>query len=170
MTSCCILLCRLLKVAQQLDQLFTDSLIIRSVGVEKDPGRSIMQLQSRDLVTAHVESVLVLSFSKKVERHDHDHIRILKLTVVPSRMQHVQIDHPIIVSGSFRQILRILLLDFHIIRYIPNILTVHIEIYALILRCPAKLLFCLCLILQRYRMTKDNFQHILQGFIIRHYF
>ena len=85
-------------------------------------------------------------------------------------MQHVQIDHPIIVSGPFRQILRILLLDFQIIRYIPNILTVHIEIYALVLRCSAKLLFCLCLILQRHRMPKDDFQHILQGFIIRHYF
>ena len=85
-------------------------------------------------------------------------------------MQHVQIDHPIIVSGSFQQILRILLLDFQIIRYIPNILTVHIEIYALVLRRSSKLLFCLCLILQRHRMTKDNFQHILQDFIIRHYF
>ena len=85
-------------------------------------------------------------------------------------MQHVQIDHPIVVSGSFRQILCILLLDFHIIRYIPNILTIHIEIYALVLRCSSKLLFCLCLILQRHRMTKDNFQHILQDFIIRHYF
>ena len=51
--------CRLLKVAQQLDQLFTDSLLIRSVGVEKDPGRSIMQLQPRDLVTAHVELSLI---------------------------------------------------------------------------------------------------------------
>ena len=170
MTSCYILLCRLLKVSQQLYQLLTDSLRIRSVSVEKDPGRSIMQLQPRDLVTAHVEGVLILPFSKKVERHDHDHIRILELTVILSRMQHVQIDHPIIVSGSFRQILRILLLDLHIIRYIPNILTIYIEIYALVLRRPAKLLFCLCLIFQRHRMTKDDFQHILQDFIIRHYF
>ena len=86
-TCCCILLCRLLKVSQQLDQFFMTPLIIRSVGVEKDLSRSIMCSFHPDLVTAHVEGILILPSPKRSNSMIADHIRILELAVILSRMQ-----------------------------------------------------------------------------------
>ena len=127
-----------------------------------------MQLQSRDLITSHMERIPVPSLAKQIKGHDHDDIYVLQLIVILTRTQHVQIHHPVVIPGSLGKIMRILLLGLHIIYGIPEIFSVHIEEDPLVSWHSSKFFLCLRLVFQRYRISLDDLQHILQCLVILH--